>query len=130
MAVPYAQGGRQPYPIGDLENGQIIQANTPLPTKTPDTQWIGYESITVSTTAVALAASNAGYLSADFAMLTVESNPISFTLDGRTPTSTIGHAAAVGSKIDLENNWEINNFQMIRSGGADATVKVSYGQYV
>ena len=126
----FAPGPRQPYPIGDLDNGQVVQARKAFSTKSRNFQWIGYEARTVSSTAIPLTTNINFVTNADFAVLTVETNPINFTLDATTlPTSSVGHNALAGAMIELDNPWEIDHFRMIRSGGADATVKVSYGEW-
>lgn len=88
----------------------------------------GYEALTVSTTALALTAAEyvSGDRKAQVAHITVESNPINYTYEGTTPTSTVGHNLVAGSTLTLAGYANIVAFRMIRSGGADATVKITY----
>lgn len=88
----------------------------------------GYEAFTVSTTALALSASEyvSGNKKAQVAHITVESQPINYTYEGTTPTSSIGHNLTAGSTLTLEGYANIVAFRMIRSGASDATVKVTY----
>ena len=91
-------------------------------------QWVGYETKTISSTAITLTTGITR--DADFALVSIESNPINYTLDGSTvPTSTVGHNISAGTVFRLENRFEILNFSAIRSGGADATAKISYGKW-
>jgi hypothetical protein len=88
----------------------------------------GYESLTVSTAVVPLTASEyiSGDKKAQVAHITVESNPINYTYEGTTPSSTVGHNLPAGSTLTLTGHANIVAFRMIRSGGADATVKITY----
>lgn len=94
-----------------------------------DTAGFGYETLTVSTTA--LGGTAAVYAPADedpatVAVISVESNGIRFRYDGGTPTSAIGHALSSGATYELLGADNIANLRMIRSGGADATVHLTY----
>lgn len=106
-------------PAGNVPVQQRISANY---------VGFGYEALTVSTVALALTSSE--YVSGDkkarIAYITVESNPINFTYEGTTPTSTVGHNLTAGSTLILEGYANIVAFRMIRSGGSDATVKITY----
>lgn len=88
----------------------------------------GYEALTVSTTALALSASEyiSGDRKAQVAHITVESNPVNYTYEGTTPTSSVGHNLTAGSTLTLSGYANIAAFRVIRSGGADATVKITY----
>jgi len=88
-----------------------------------------YESLTVSTTAIALSAASyiAGNKKAQVAHITIETNPINYTYDGvTTPTAAIGHNLVATSTIEIEGHNNIVNARFIRSGAADATIKVTY----
>jgi len=82
------------------------------------------ETITVSTTAVGF--TQATYADAKAASMVTAGGPIRIRLSGSLPTSTIGYEAADGSSVDVEGAGDIANFRMIRSGGADVTVFVTY----
>jgi hypothetical protein len=57
----------------------------------------------------------------------VGSNGIIYTLDGSTPTATNGNRLATGGDtLTVAGQQKIANLKMIRSGGSDATVNVSY----
>lgn len=85
----------------------------------------GYESLTVSTTAVGIADSVRD--GRDRALITVETDEVRFRTDGGAPTSSEGHVAAAGSSIVLDSAEELVNFQAIRVT-ADATLKVTTDQ--
>lgn len=56
------------------------------------------------------------------ARLTCNSNALNYTLDGTAPTTSAGHTVAANITIEIDGNANIANFQLIRSGGSDATV--------
>ena len=63
---------------------------------------------------------------AEEAFITVETQPIRYTVDGTTPSTTDGHLAAAGDTIYLEGFDNIARFQCIRSTGSDSTIHVTY----
>lgn len=85
-----------------------------------------FESVTVSTTAVTLTA--ATYTNCDNALITVETDQVRFRLDGVAPTSSVGHVLDAGDTLILDSADQIVGARFIRSGGSDATLRVSYGQ--
>ena len=97
-----------------------------LPSQEPPIEWVSFESITVSTTALTLTENLAENFSE--AMITVEAQAIRFRLDGQAPTATVGHEVIVGGLVVLSGFWEMDKFQAIRRDGADATIRVSYGK--
>ena len=106
-------------PSGNVPIMQRIAGNHPA---------FAYEVFTVSTTALILTAATyaPGDRKAQTAYITVESNGVNFTYEGTTPTSSVGHNVAAGGSVTISGYKNIQNFKMIRSGGADATVKVTY----
>ena len=93
-----------------------------------------HESITVSTTALGFTttetrkaiAGTTQTVSAVEALITVETNPVRYTMDGTTPTANVGHLLGDGDVITISGMGNIKRFQMIRQGAADATVMVTY----
>jgi len=89
------------------------------------------EQLTVSTAVSSPTAATVNNTSAPFnfrpsaAQLTVGSNGIIYTLDGSTPTATNGLTLASGS-LTLAGHQTVRNLKMIRSGGSDATVNLTY----
>ena len=62
---------------------------------------------------------------ASAAQLTVGSNGIIYTLDGSTPTATNGLTLA-SATLTLAGYQTVRALKMIRSGGSDATVNITY----
>lgn len=60
------------------------------------------------------------------AFVTVESNPIRYRLDGTAPTSSEGHLLNANDTLVVQGYTNIKNLKMIRQGGSDATVRVTY----
>lgn len=60
------------------------------------------------------------------AIVTVDpTNPIRWTMDGTTPTSTVGHYL-VGDSIEIQGFGNIKAFRMIKQGGTNAVVSVTF----
>ena len=92
---------------------------------------IGYESITVSTTAVGFTAAQlnpANAQRAERAFITVEGAAIRFRIDGTDPTSSEGHLVLANSSFVLSGHNALANFRAIRDGGTDGTAKVTYSR--
>jgi len=90
-----------------------------------DPAFTAREPLTVGGTAVALTA--ATYGNSRHAVITVETAPIRFTVDGSTPTAAQGHIANPGDILTLANQDQVRKFQAIRLTGTSATLMVSYG---
>lgn len=89
---------------------------------------IGYESITVSSTAIGFTAGTyapAGRPAAVYAYVTTETNSIRFRADGVPPTSSEGHLVAAPGAFEVCGTPAIINLSMIRAS-ADATAKATY----
>lgn len=82
---------------------------------------VGYEQITVSTVAVALASVPP---KATNALIVVSTNGVRFRDDGTNPTAAIGVPIAAGQSLQYDGDPSALKF--IRSGAADAVVDVSY----
>jgi len=87
------------------------------------------ESITVSNTAI-------GFTDATInperrikpirAVFVVEAAQIRFTVDGSTPTSTVGFLAEIGDIVTINGEHDIEKFKAIRTGAVDATIQPIY----
>lgn len=87
------------------------------------------ESITVSNTAI-------GFTSATIsperktkpykAVFTVETAAIRFTVDGSTPTSSVGFLAQIGDIVTINGEGDIKNFRAIRTDATDAVIQPIY----
>ena len=115
---------RQPYPVGDIENGQWVQVRKqPL----EEVDWLNYEDLTVSSTVLGLTYNDAGF---DRAFITVETDSVRFRLDnGAPPSATSGQLAPVNTSIELEGVREIQDFRVVRVS-SDATLRVHYGRVI
>lgn len=84
------------------------------------------ETLSVAGTAVPLTATiyNGNHR---HVVITVEGVPIRFTVDGTTPTATLGHLAYPDDILQLKNQDQIRKFKAITPSGATATLMVSYG---
>lgn len=87
-----------------------------------------YEALTVTTAVKTPTAATyvSGSKKAQVAHITVETNGINYTYDGTTASATVGHNIAAGGTLTLTGYTNIAALQMYRSGGADATVKITY----
>ena len=115
--------------IGNRTYGQKVflsGTEMPIETQEPTIAWYGFETITVSSTALALTENLAER--ADVATVTVEAQAVRFRLDGVAPTATVGHVLTAGDTLELNGFWEIDQFRVIRRDASDATLSVSYGQ--
>ena len=83
---------------------------------------LGYEQITVSTTAVPFTTIPAG---AKRALVVLESaNALRWRGDGTAPTASVGNPLAGSGVLEVESILE--KFKAIRSGAADAVMNVTY----
>ena len=105
-------------------------------------QCIGFEQVTVSSTAIGLTPSEyqsvdmGGAFKADarVAVITLEgtagTNDIRYTMDGTTPTTSIGHvfvaAGSPNNSLVIRGLGNITKFLAIRDGGADGILSISY----
>lgn len=92
-----------------------------------------FETITVSNVAIGFTASkilqneSGGFKRrCTKALFTVETNSIRFRMDGTAPTATVGHLMAAGDSFLVTGDVNIPNMKLIRQGGADGTVMVTY----
>lgn len=83
---------------------------------------VGFESLMVSTSAVGLTAVG----SPTTAIITITGGDIRFRSDGNDPTTLIGHVVFDGGAITLSSAEDIASFRVIRDGGTDATLSISY----
>lgn len=98
---------------------------------------IGYETITVSNTPVALTAAEytvtpsstfSSPMKAGRAIISVEAQSLRWTIwPGDTVSdSANGHIAAALDVIVLNSPTQVANFRAIRSTGSDSTIRVTY----
>jgi hypothetical protein len=63
---------------------------------------------------------------AEQALITVNAQPIRWTIDGTAATASVGHPAVAGDIIMLDGINAIQNFKAFRSGGVDSTIDITY----
>ncbi len=88
-----------------------------------------YESITVSTAAIGFTASKIATTNykAAYAYFTVETADGRYRVDGTNPSSSEGHVFTHDTAgYYVCGVTAVANFKAIRSGGSDATLKVTY----
>lgn len=85
-----------------------------------------HEAKTVTNAAV-VSLTQATYLDAALAIITVENNTIKVRWDGSDPTTTTGHTLQAGDTLKLELTGDIYHFRAIASG-ADAIIRVTYSR--
>ncbi len=60
------------------------------------------------------------------ALITVENNSVRFTMDGTTPTASVGHLLTAGQSFVVENEYGVLNFKCIDAvSGSAGVVKVT-----
>lgn len=82
----------------------------------------GGQTITVSTAVLSLTVP----AQARSAFCTVTAQPIRVTFSGRTPSSSVGHHFGAGEHFTVSGRASLLGLQMIREGGSDGTLDVSY----
>jgi len=120
---------RNPERVGNRRWGQkmfLSGQERVLETDAGMLDWYAFESLTVSTTALALT-ENLSEL-ADQVLITVETATVRYRIDGQAPTASVGHVLNAGDVLELKGRFEIDKFQAIRKDGLDATARCSFGQ--
>ena len=59
-------------------------------------------------------------------LITTETAPFRWTIDGTAPTTTVGHLANAGSVIELANMSAMKAFRAIRTTSTSAELHVTY----
>ena len=91
-----------------------------------------YEAITVADTAIGLTVAEITKSETLYGrpvkkvVCTLETGPIRFTVDGTTPTSTVGHLANIGDTIVLQNEDEARKFLAIRTTSTSGALKCTF----
>lgn len=81
------------------------------------------ESITVADTAAGLSTVPA---TAQGALVTIETANVRYWLDGSTPTSSAGHLAPAGTRVELRTRQQVLSFKAIRADSTSAKLQVTY----
>ena len=86
-------------------------------------QGVGFEEITVGTTAVGVTMPvGRTPVRATFTLATAQ---IRFTYHGTAPSAAVGHLMDVGDALTLEGATNISNFRAIRSGSTSGVLSVT-----
>lgn len=62
---------------------------------------------------------------AETAWITCNSNALRYRYTGSAPTISSGHKLVEGASVQLQGNYKIQNFRLIRDGGSDATYHIT-----
>ena len=90
-----------------------------------------HEAVTVAGTSIGMTVTAAQGVKPGAAVISVETAAIRFTVDGTTPTATVGHLAEPGDVIELVEEGQVRLFRAIRQGGTSATIMCTQGnEYV
>jgi hypothetical protein len=88
-----------------------------------------YESKTVDATAGGVSLTSGTYSTRRYALITVETAPVRFTVDGTAPVAaTTGHLVNPGDIIKLDSNEDITAFRAIRETSTSGVLKVTYSE--
>ncbi len=96
---------------------------------------LGEQTLTVSTTAVGFTSTNYNVSSgpngtntvrATLAFVTVEDNPVRWSVKGTPTASTGGHEYAAGTSFWLFSDADIAAFKAIRTGGSDGVLHATF----
>lgn len=60
------------------------------------------------------------------ATVSIDANPVRYTVDGTTPTAAVGTTVGAGAQLEVMGRASLLGLQLIRSGAADATAQVEY----
>src|SRR5262245_26751354 len=77
-----------------------------------------FEKLAVGAVAGGVALTSSVYQTARYAEITIEGDPLRFTVDGTPPTAAIGHLVSVGDIIRLDANEDLVRFRAITTGAA------------
>ena len=83
-----------------------------------------YESVTVDNTAGGKPLTKYGRN--QYALISVETAQIRFTVDGTAPTTTVGHVLNAGDILELDSLEDMKSFRAIRTGATSAVIHVTY----
>ena len=97
---------------------------------------MGFEEISVDATAIGFtqaewrSAPGLNARSAYVAVVTLTgtagTNDIRWTVDGTTPTGTLGHILVAGDSLIIKGTGNITKFRAIKDGATAGTISVSY----
>jgi len=86
----------------------------------------GYEAIAVGAAAVGITAALLA-VGVNYALITVETQPVRFRMDGVDPTAVEGHLLNVGDVLELEGGTAVLQFRAIQTAAGASNLRVSLG---
>lgn len=93
-------------------------------------RYVAFEQITVATTAIGFTAATIqagnGHPQVTLASCRLETAQVRFTVDGTTPTSTVGTLLEIGDWLTLSSPDLVANFLAIRTGGTSGQLNCTY----
>lgn len=96
----------------------------------PGLSAFAHETITVSTAAIgpdpATRAPGSGLPAARAAVVNPADQDIRMTIDGTTPTASVGMRIAAGDSVVVSGEGNVANLLMIREDGTNSSVSVTY----
>ena len=115
--------------VGTREDGQTVTiagAEVPIPIADwlASVRWLGFDTLTVSTTAVSIPDA---IRDNEVAMITFETAIVRIRVEGGAPTASVGHDLRPGDIVYLTNSDELSRFRAIRKDSADATLTITVG---
>lgn len=90
-----------------------------------------FEALTVANTSVGFTAANinnttGAHPSATQSACRLETAEIRYTVDGTTPTTTVGVLLEIGDQLVLNGNDTLNNFRAIRTGATSGVLDCTH----
>lgn len=90
-----------------------------------------FEAVTVAASAIGFTAAHinntvGAHPAATDASCRLETAQIRWTIDGTTPTTTVGILLEIGDVLTLAGNDTLNNFRAIRTGGSSGQLDCHY----
>lgn len=106
--------------------GRVV-VNGGKPTYAFETLTVGAAAMGITSTLVDRPSTTNGQSrTAEYALLTVETNSIRYRTDGTAPTAAVGHLLVAGDVLVLDNLDDIRRFKAIQvSAGASVQVSLS-----
>lgn len=93
-------------------------------------RYTAFEQITVGATAVGFTAATinegSGHPQATIASCRLETAQVRFTVDGTTPTTTVGTLLEIGDWLTLTSPDLLTDFRAIRTGGTSGQLNCTY----
>ena len=88
-----------------------------------------YESVTVDATAGGVTLTAGTYSTRRYALISVETATVRFTVDGTAPVAGgPGHLCQIGDIIELDSNEDITAFRAIRETATSGTIRATYSE--